>query len=137
MMLAVSGYSLLKFNSFLPPSGGAFNCSNMSGYTEEETIRSFVLSFLFLLSVLLLGQFDVITVYWVSTPIFWPCCRKSAETCDVIAAHKGLVIYLFILFCLFRATLTAHGSSQARGRIGAASASLCHSHSNVESEPRL
>ena len=31
----------------------------------------------------------------------------------------------------------AYGSSQARGPIGAAAASLCHSHSNAESEPRL
>ena len=30
-----------------------------------------------------------------------------------------------------------YGSSQARGRIGASAASLCHSHSNVGSEPHL
>ena len=29
----------------------------------------------------------------------------------------------------------AYGSSQARGQIGAAAKDLCHSHSNVESEP--
>ena len=39
--------------------------------------------------------------------------------------------YLFIL----RATLVACGSSQARSHIGAAAASLHHSHSNVHSEP--
>ena len=31
----------------------------------------------------------------------------------------------------------AYGSSQARGQIGAAAASLCHSHSNAVSELRL
>ena len=31
----------------------------------------------------------------------------------------------------------AYGSSQARGQIGAAPASLCHSHSNVGSEPHF
>ena len=31
----------------------------------------------------------------------------------------------------------AHGSSQARGRIGATAAGLCHSHNNEGSEPHL
>ena len=31
----------------------------------------------------------------------------------------------------------AYGGSQAQGRIGAVAASLCHSHSNVGSEPFL
>ena len=31
----------------------------------------------------------------------------------------------------------AHVSSQASSRIGAAAASLCHSHSNAGAEPRL
>ena len=46
----------------------------------------------------------------------------------------------FFFFCLFafsRATLMAHGGSQARGPIGAAAASLCHGHSNVGSKPYL
>ena len=40
----------------------------------------------------------------------------------------------FFSFCLFRATLTAYGGSQARSQIGAVVASLCHSHSNAGSE---
>ena len=36
-------------------------------------------------------------------------------------------------FCLFRAAPMAYGSSQPRGGIGAAAASLHHSHSNAES----
>ena len=37
-------------------------------------------------------------------------------------------------FLLFRATSTAYGSSQARGRIGAAATGLHHSHSHAGSE---
>ena len=39
------------------------------------------------------------------------------------------------MFCLFRATPAAYGSSQARGRIRAIAASLHHSHSNSRSKP--
>ena len=45
-------------------------------------------------------------------------------------------IYAFFFF-LFRATIAAYGSSQARGPIGAVAAGLRHSHSNVGSEPHL
>ena len=38
--------------------------------------------------------------------------------------------FFFSFFYLFRATPAAYGSSQARGRIGAAAAGLHHSHSN-------
>ena len=38
---------------------------------------------------------------------------------------------------LFRAAPVAYGSSWARGQIGAAAASLHHSHSNTRSEPCL
>ena len=42
------------------------------------------------------------------------------------------------VFCLFfRATPTAYGGSQARGRIRAVAASLRHSHSNEGSELNL
>ena len=43
----------------------------------------------------------------------------------------------FLVFGLFRAALVAYGSSQARGPIGAAAASLCHSHSHIESKLHL
>jgi len=44
---------------------------------------------------------------------------------------------LFFFFFLFRATPLAYGSSQARGWIGAAAASLCHKHSNTRSKLHL
>ena len=45
-------------------------------------------------------------------------------------------IHCFI-FCLFRATPTTYGSSQARGLIRAVATSLRHSHSHAGSEPCL
>ena len=49
-----------------------------------------------------------------------------------------LFVCLFIcLFAISRAAPVAHGSSQARGPIGAVAAAVHHSHSNVGSELRL
>jgi len=48
--------------------------------------------------------------------------------------------FCFVLFCLFAiswAAPAAYGGSQARGPIGAIATSLCQSHSNTGSEPRL
>ena len=53
--------------------------------------------------------------------------------CLYIAVGGGLSFFVFF----FRATPTAYGSSQARGRIGAAVTSLHHSHSSARSEPHL
>ena len=55
------------------------------------------------------------------------------ETC-MLAINMWLH---FSFFCLFRVASAAHRGSQARGLIGAAAASLCHSHSNAKSEPHL
>ena len=44
---------------------------------------------------------------------------------------------LFFFFSLFRATRSAHGGSQVRGRIGTAAAGLRYSHSNSRSKPHL
>ena len=46
------------------------------------------------------------------------------------------VLFCFV-FCLFRAVPIAYGGSQARGWIGAVTAGLCHSHSNLGSKLRL
>ena len=43
----------------------------------------------------------------------------------------------FLPVCLFRATPTENGSSQAKGQSGAVAAGLRHRHSNAESHPRL
>ena len=47
------------------------------------------------------------------------------------------MIDLGLCVCLFRAILAAYGGFQARGRIGAVAAGLCHRHSNTRSELRL
>ena len=39
---------------------------------------------------------------------------------------------LSLFFCILRAELVAYGSSQARGQIRAAAATLCHSHVGSE-----
>ena len=46
-------------------------------------------------------------------------------------------LFFFFFSLLFRASRTAHGSSQARDVIGAIAASLHHSHSNTGYEPCL
>ena len=63
-----------------------------------------------------------------------PCASETAleKTKSQKKKDNFLIVYL-----LFRATGVAHGSSQARGRTGAAAASLGHSYSNSGSEPRL
>ena len=47
------------------------------------------------------------------------------------------VVSLTAFFCFLRATLSAYGNYQAGGQIRAIPAGLCHSHSNVGSEPHL
>ena len=49
----------------------------------------------------------------------------------------GNIVNIIYLFLPFRAAAAAHGSSQARGPIGATAAGLGHSHSNAGSKPRL
>ena len=46
--------------------------------------------------------------------------------------HLSNMVMWKHFFFLFRATPPAYGSSQARGRVGAAAASLLHSHSNLD-----
>ena len=60
--------------------------------------------------------------------------RKICKCWEVTKAHSN---FFSSILCLFRATSWHMRSSQARGRIGAAAAGLCHSHSNLGSEPCL
>ena len=54
-----------------------------------------------------------------------------------VTNRERQLTHLGLSFLLFRAVPVAYGGSQARGRIGAAAASLYYSHSNTRSEPRL
>ena len=51
--------------------------------------------------------------------------------------YWGFLWGFFLTGGLFRATSMAYGSSRAKGRIGAATASLYHSHRSARSEPSL
>ena len=48
-----------------------------------------------------------------------------------------LFIYLFIVFCPFRATPAEYGGSQARGLIGTVANGPCQSYSNTRSKLHL
>ena len=60
---------------------------------------------------------------------------SSPSTTEMVNVHSTHLILFY--FSLFRAAPVAYGGSQARDRIGAAAAGLCHSHSNVGSETHL
>ena len=61
--------------------------------------------------------------------------RRPSQAGPSILVQQGKGALFF--FCLFRATLAAYGSSQARGLMGATAAGLHHSHRNAISEPLL
>ena len=72
----------------------------------------------------------------------WHCrCSFNVIIIETVNDHypKETCYWLISLFFnnFFRATHVAHGSSQARGQIGAAAASLLCSHSNTVSKPWL
>ena len=54
-----------------------------------------------------------------------------------VVGFLSLSLFYYYYFLLFRAALAAYGSSQVRGLIRAAAASLHHSHSNIRSEQHL
>ena len=61
--------------------------------------------------------------------------KKKENENHQLFHHSEKVILTFFFF--FRAAPAAYGGSQAKGRVGATAAGLCHSHSNSGSEPRL
>ena len=56
--------------------------------------------------------------------VFMTCSQKSYTVILIF-------LFLFFVFCLFRAAATAYGGSQARGLIGATAAGLHHHFYNV------
>ena len=71
---------------------------------------------------------------WQRPPTL-PCTMDPYYTLDLHPWYMNH--FLFVFVCLFRTTLSAHGSSQAKGQIRAVAVSLHHSHSNARWEPRL
>ena len=64
--------------------------------------------------------------------------EPTDATKDTGPMSKGKLEMQVVLLCfVFLAASSAYGSSWARGRIGAAAASLCPSHSNTRSELHL
>ena len=61
----------------------------------------------------------------ICSPYLWVCF-----------VDKFMCVIFYFIF-IFRAAPAAYGSSQVRGQIRAAAASLPHSHSHARSEPRL
>ena len=61
-------------------------------------------------------------------------CAPSSQTSALVPRETT---FPFFSFCVFRAAPMAYGSSQARGQIRAAAASLYHSHSNARFEPHF
>ena len=65
------------------------------------------------------------------------CVYHRAEVFDFNKIQFINYLFFFCPFVFSRTAPTPYGGSQARGLIGAVDASLCHSHSNSESEARL
>ena len=65
----------------------------------------------------------------MAAPVYTPLPHPLQPLQDL------LFVDFFFFFFLFRAVPKAHGSSQARGWIGAVAAGLHHSHNNTRSEP--
>ena len=72
--------------------------------------------------------------------LFQVLCHKTSSQLSLpefqLPQFSRGTLFVFI-FCHFRAAPVAYGGSQARGRIGAFAAGLCHSHSNIRSKPHL
>ena len=66
-----------------------------------------------------------------------PLHSKSTKSMQNLSTYHTLFLCVCVCVCLFRAALMAYGGSQAKGRIRASAATLCHSHSNKGSEPHL
>ena len=67
-------------------------------------------------------------------------CYSIAKKNEIIISVFLIFILFYFIFCLFAiswATLTAYGGSQARGPIGAIAIGLCQNHSHTGSEPHL
>ena len=64
------------------------------------------------------------------------CMEGTVLTADRL--NDSVLLFLFYVFCLFfRAAPATYGGSWARGGIRSVAVGLHHSHSNVESEPRM
>ena len=77
----------------------------------------------------------LICIFLITSKIehFSCVCFLTISISSFKKCPKCVFLFLFLFF-LFGATPAAYGSSQARGQIGAAAASLRHIHSNTRSK---
>ena len=73
----------------------------------------------------------------ISTSLSSASLIRSSASCILLLVASNEFFFFFGLFATSWATPAAYGGSQARGRIGAVAAGLCHSHSNTRSETSL
>ena len=69
---------------------------------------------------------------WDLETVSWGPFTVPRGLTVAVPGQPSLSLFFFF-FLLFKATPTAYGDSQARGRIRATAASLCHSHGNAGS----
>ena len=122
--------SLLPLSSkYFSPPLPSFCLSNLKFYSSLHSFKK------------------VFILYWTIVDLqCWVSFRCTAKwfsyTYTYIHSFQilfpySLLLLLLLLFCLFRVSPMAYGGSQARGRVRAVAASLCQSHGNAKSEPRL
>ena len=81
--------------------------------------------------------YSVMFAAWTKTDYKVCLYCKHVIKRDNWAVTWKSAFFLWFYFLIFMAIPATYGSSQARGWIRAAAAILCHSHSNVGSEPHL
>ena len=69
--------------------------------------------------------------------VLFPGKFRAKTVYDWAEVTQETIFFFFFFFGLFRATPMTYGSFQARGRIGATAAGLCHSLSNTRSKLHL
>ena len=140
-----TGFSLsvpLKLNTTSLPLWFPGSASSLSpGWIITTRLRTLSLSLSCsqtFNTVLFRNLYHLTRTYWnkykfphMISGLFLCLHYSSISTCFVFVSgqsrpFQSLFILFFFFFCLFRASSTAYGSSQARGQVRAVAASLSH-----------
>ena len=121
------------------------NLKKKMGLEQRLDLKKNYMCLLLLLLLLLLSSSSLLTPPEL-LPLLFSLLRMPFLPLDTSSssfrAGPGIVpsispFFFFFFFLLFKAALTAYGSSQARGTISATATNLYHSHRNTRSEPRV